>query len=547
MANKTKKAKTTEKINSKTAHVMRLICAAVCAAVFVTMFAGCSLFVNGGDFVLMADRYSVQPTGSDYPTLFYYTKDGEEITGTVSVYADGVRVKRGRVTLDSEKTVAVYAEYRGMRSNTIFIKGEYSSDLPVIVIDVGDKIVNQTVAVDGKFYLYDTGASGRTLYGKGRSASVTSDCTVKIRGQSSAQIYAKKQYKIHLENSDGTNNNVSLLGMPSENDWIINGTYGDKTVLHNYLAYSLAASMDFEWTPRIRFCEVYITSDKDDMKDEEYLGLYVLIESIKVDSDRVDITEGGRDTSPESVGYLFAKDKQEKLTSQNMIDTGYGRYELSYPQPEDITAAQKTYLKNCIRRFEDALYGENFTDPEMGYRAYLDVDSYIDGVLLTELMKNVDGMRLSTFFTLDTDGIIKYGPVWDYDISCGTCNYGMGLQLSTGFVCIDSSKRYVDDYAWLDRLMEDPWFRNRMSERYYELRGTVFSEENIQGIIDGAYLTVLEAATRNGKRWPELYDGHSEIWPNAYKYRSYTQAVNHLKTWLHERVEWLDDNMKGII
>ena len=157
------------------------------------------------------------------------------------------------------------------------------------------------------------------------------------------------------------------------------------------------------------------------------------------------------------------------------------------------------------------------------------------------------GEEIPTIKSMDTDGIIKYGPVWDYDISCGTCNYGMGLQLSTGFVCIDSSKRYVDDYAWLDRLMEDPWFRNRMSERYYELRGTVFSEENIQGIIDGAYLTVLEAATRNGKRWPELYDGHSEIWPNAYKYRSYTQAVNHLKTWLHERVEWLDDNMKGII
>lgn len=517
-------------------------------ALLVTTFSGCSFFIYGGDFVLRADRYYIQPTGSDYPNLFFTTKDGETIDETqVTVYVNGERAKRRRITATEEGTITAYAEYNGMRSNNIYLTAAYHSDLPVIVVETGRKKVNQTVAVDGTFYLYETGADGVTVYGNDHSASITSLCDIRIRGQSSALIYAKKQYKIHLKNEDGSNNNLALLGLPSENDWIINGTYGDKTVMHNYLAYALEAQMSFDWAPRCRFCEVYITSDKDDMDQNDYLGLFVLMESVKADDDRVNVTTGDRSTKADEIGYIFAKDKG--VDRRNAISTSSDTYVLEYPNPDWASTAQKKYLKEKIQTFEDALYGADFTDPEKGYRAYFDVDTYIDAVLLTELMKNVDGVRLSTYFSLDVGGKIKCGPAWDFDISCGTCDYGLNLEQPYYFVCLDPTYRYPDlregnrtAYLWLDRMMEDPWFRDRLVQRYRECRDTVFAEENIQSIIDEAYGIALESATRNGQRWPELYSG-KYVWPNAFTFDSYTEAVNDLKTWLHNRVQWLDENI----
>ena len=329
--------------------------------------------------------------------------------------------------------------------------------------------------------------------------------------------------------------------MPKENDWIINGTYGDKTVMHNYLVYKLESQMDFAWAPRVRYVEVYITSDKDDMSANDYLGLYVLMESIKVDKNRVDITRGDGSSAPEEIGYIFAKDKGADGSAA--IRSNYDTYKLEYPNPDSATRQQKRYLANKITEFEDALYGDDFKDPEKGYRAYMDVDSYIDAVLLTELTKNIDGIRLSTYFSLDKGGKIVCGPAWDFDLSCGTCDYGKEVEQPTNFICLDKSYRYAHDYDWLDRMMQDPWFRNRLVERYRAYRETAFSEENIQSIIDAAYYEVIESATRNAARWPELYDGHSYIWPNAFTFNSYTEAVNDLKEWLHKRITWLDENI----
>ncbi len=529
-------------------RLYRLLAALVAVALFAVSFTGCTFFIYGGDFVLKADRYYIQPNGSDYPNLFFTTKDGETIDqNRITVYVDGKRAKRRRITATEEGTVTAYAEYDGKRSNNIYLTAAYNSDLPVIIVETGKRKVNQNVAVDGQFSLYETGADGVTLYGGGRQPAVSSACTIRIRGQSSALIYAKKQYKIHLENADGTNNNVSLVGLPAENDWIINGTYGDKTVMHNYLAYALEEQMSFEWAPRCRFCEVYITSDKDNMKANDYLGLFVLIESVKADKERVNVTQGDKKTPADQIGYIFAKDKG--VDHQNAIRTSNDTYVLEYPSPDNVSSQQKTYLRDKIQIFEDALFGANFTDPDKGYRAYMDVDTYIDAVLLTELMKNVDGVRLSTYFSLDVGGKIKCGPAWDFDISCGTCDYGLNCEKPMYFICLDPSYRYADlregnttAYRWLDRMMEDPWFRSRLVERYRAYRETVFAEENIQSIIDEAYKVAFASATRNGNRWPELYSS-KYVWPNAFTFDSYTEAVNDLKTWLHNRIVWLDENI----
>lgn len=99
---------------------------------------------------------------------------------------------------------------------------------------------------------------------------------IEIRGHSS-QMFPKKQFGIELRDDAG---NSSLLGMPSESDWVLNASYTDKSFLRNVLTYKLGNDLG-RYASRTRFCEVVI--------NEKYMGLYILQEKIKRDKNRVNI------------------------------------------------------------------------------------------------------------------------------------------------------------------------------------------------------------------------------------------------------------------
>ena len=99
------------------------------------------------------------------------------------------------------------------------------------------------------------------------------------------------------------------------------------------------------------------------------------------------------------------------------------RFNYEYPKPEDIHANQKEYISNYIDLFEDALLSNNFKDPELGYKKYIDDDTFIDFFILNELSNNVDGYRLSTFLTKNRDEKLKIGPIWDFNLSFGNADY----------------------------------------------------------------------------------------------------------------------------
>ena len=122
-----------------------------------------------------------------------------------------------------------------------------------------------------------------------------------------------------------------------------------------------------------------------------------------------------------------------------------------YPKERLIRPAQRTYIRNYLNSFEAALYGANFTDPEAGYAAHIDVMSFIDHHIMVEIAKNIDGYRLSTFMYKPRGGKLRMGPIWDYNLSLGNANYLNGgnpvgwyyPQLGAG------------DYPWYARLFQD--------------------------------------------------------------------------------------------
>ncbi len=530
-----------EKIMRK---ALRLYSFIIVVMTVLSVFCSCTFL--GREITLMTDSFYITPNGKDTPTFRCLDKNGNEIDlNEVSFYVNGIKKQPEKITAVNEGTLEVYAEYGDLISNTLTITAQYHSQLPIIVIQSESSRISENSAVptDGIFYLFEPNSDGIALIDGGASLSI--NCAVNIRGQSSAG-FDKKQYKVHLCDHNGNDANLSLLGMNSENDWVLNGSYADKTLLHNYLAFTLGESLNFGWTPDVKFVEVYITDNKEKITSRDYQGVYLLMESVKSGNNRISITKGDENTSEDKIGYIFAKDKSEKLNSSNTLKTDYDKYELVYPQPENASKEQKKYLTSKIEEFEKVLFSNNFADPETGYRQYFDVTSYIDYVLLSEYMKNVDGVRLSSYFTLDVDEKITYAAIWDWDLSCGIVNYGDEWFDYRWFYCLDKEKHGVDDYLWLDRLMEDEWFRSRLIDRYYELRENVLSDENVQSIINAAYTEIYDAAERNAARWPELYDGETYIWPNAYYFESFTEEVNYMKEFLYNRGKWLDKWMKTL-
>jgi len=126
---------------------------------------------------------------------------------------------------------------------------------------------------------------------------------IELRG-SSSQVLNKKPYGFTtLLADDESNNNVSLLGMPSENDWVLNSLAYDPSMIRDYLSYTLAANMG-NYAPRVKYIEVIVNDD--------YKGVYILTEKIKRDSDRVNlkkIDDEDIDFPEVTGGYIVKADK----------------------------------------------------------------------------------------------------------------------------------------------------------------------------------------------------------------------------------------------
>lgn len=209
------------------------------------------------------------------------------------------------------------------------------------------------------------------------------------------------------------------------------------------------------------------------------------------------------------------------------------------PEPDELTAVQRAWLKDYINGAEAALYGPDFRDPENGYAAFIDSDAFIDYHLLVEVTKNVDGFRFSTFYHKDRGGKIRMGPLWDWNLSFGNCN---GKQ---GYMAENWMWPQLDDkeYSWFRRLFEDPDFGQRYVDRWTQLRATTFSSSNMLGLIDRFAGELAEAQVRNFERWPIL---GVTVSPNWFVGDTYADEVKWMRDWTSNRLEWIERQFPAV-
>ena len=259
-------------------------------------------------------------------------------------------------------------------------------------------------------------------------------------------------------------------------------------------------------------------------------------------------------TSPDiSGGYILRLDKFD-ANDQHIFSSNYTsddiplEYQVIYPNEDDLQPEQFQYIQDYMDDFEAALSGDDFADPLLGYRQYMDINSVIDFLLLNELGRNPDAYRISTYFHKEHDddgGLLKMGPIWDFNIAMGNANYCMGSSpegwvFNYNEVCPNDA--WLVGYWW-ERFRSDRAFVDAVSERWQALRQTTFSIANIHQMIDNYASELDEAQTRNYNRWPVL---GQPVWPNDFIGATYQDEITFLKDWFENRINWMDENIDDI-
>ncbi|MEZ5195226.1 MAG: CotH kinase family protein [Bacteroidales bacterium] len=415
-----------------------------------------------------------------------------------------------------------------------------TSNLPIVIINTYGIEIPDEPKIDGFMGIIDNGIGNMN-----NQYDLPNDYNgyigIEVRGQSS-QMFPKKSYGFETRDEQGENFNVPLLGMPEENDWILYAPYSDKSMLRNFITFYMGSKLD-PYCTRVAFCEVIVNND--------YKGVYILMEKIKKDENRVSIATlnpeditgdeltGGYIVKVDKIdpGFVYGVDGWKSIPNPVYPDAMNITFQFYYPSAEDIVSQQRNYIQDYILFTENAMTFPSFTDPNIGYNKYLNSGSFVDQMLLNEISKEVDNYRYSTYFYKEKDsdgGKLFAGPAWDFNLGYANVDYWPPGIDHTGWLY--SMVEPVDwgIMFWWKRLMEDTYFRNLAKTRWEPLRQNELSNDNLVYAIDSIVAYIDEAQQRNYERWPIL---GTYVWPNYYwQGNTYNGEVAFFKNWFFNRL-----------
>jgi hypothetical protein len=391
------------------------------------------------------------------------------------------------------------------------------SDIPVMSIDTGGRAISSTTLwVEGASYaLYD------------KHGGVTSGATdIKGRGNATWDRYPKKPYSLKLTNK------TSLLDMPEHKRWALLANYFDKTLLRSETVFKMGTIFDnLAWTSCSRQIVLY--------QNNYYRGVYQLTEAIKIDTNRLNINEIKKNNP--NGGYILEIDNLLHNGSFKITTTKGIIFSCSDPDEnldDVIIGDTKTLLEKMqadIQQAEDALYAANFIDPDEGYRKYFDVDSLVDYFLVVELIKDYEILNRNGRYMYYDPGKQKYcmGPLWDYDASLGN---------STGVNNYHTTYNFIaKNFGGWARLFQDPYFVAKVKARWNNRKQAVIA---LDTYVEDRAVVLNNAQRLNFQKWNIL---NVPVWPNQAEVAgSYQGEIDYLRSWLTERIAWLDTAINNL-
>ena len=408
------------------------------------------------------------------------------------------------LTVDSAKSVK--AEF--------FNPSDFTG-LPIININTsGVSIDSKEDYVEGSLYI--SGSENSTGLDE-------TEMKIKGRGNSTwwqGGIWGKKPYQIKFGDK------TEVLNMPKDKKWVLLAEISDISLIRNKIAREIANMGRFDYVPQAKYTELFI--------NKEHAGTYLIGQKVEESKNRVNIGDDGYlvEIDTDANGRIDPNDDVYFRSSQPGLWSNDNVFNIKEPSLE-YNSDQFNLIKNHIDSFEAALFSENFKDPELGYRAFIDLNSFIDWFIVNEISKNQDAAYYSSiYFNYVPGEKIKMGPIWDFDLAFGNVNYS-SAENPEGFWIKSRSPWYI-------RMFEDSYFSNQVKERFNYFYSNL---SVINSQVDDFESYITRSQKKNFELYPGLLDPSVEVWPVPARFDNHHDYVEHLKAWIQTRMEWLKTSL----
>lgn len=378
----------------------------------------------------------------------------------------------------------------------------YSGTLPVLHIQTENNaaIVSKDDYVNATYYLDPMGQEGIQSIG---SATAPFTMEIKGRGNYTWNGFDKKPYRIKLSDKQ------PLLGMTKSKHFALLAHADDsKGFMRNAIGFELARLIGMTWTPMAKPVEVVLNGD--------YIGLYFLTETIRVDKDRVNIVEQeDEETDSHKItgGWLVEIDNYNEDPHVTIKEGGKHTMWVTYKTPEVLSSAQEQFLQNEMKRIDELVYGDKNSNKLW---EILDIDALARFYIVQELTDNYESFHGSCYLYREMgDGEKwKFGPVWDFGSSF---NRDKTQYLFEGDVWHNH---------WIPEICKFPAFKNYVKTIWDEFCTNNFI--HIYSFIDQQKNLIASAAAADVERWPQY--GNADL----------NNRVRKVTERLHKNAEWLN-------
>ena len=396
------------------------------------------------------------------------------------------------ITVDMAKTIK--AE---------FFNPDQFTGLPIIYVNTNG------VAIDSKEDYVEGVAS--IIGGENYPDLVEAEMKIKGRGNSTwwqGGVWGKKPYQIKFDDK------TEVLNIPKDKKWVLLAELSDKSLIRNKISREMGDISRFDYVPKAEYVELFI--------NDQHAGTYLIGQKVEESKNRVNVGDKG---------YLIEIDQTNRIDEDDVYFTtdGWSKFPsnlFNIKEPSlELNSSEYNLIKNHIINFEEALFGDNFTDANLGYRAFIDLDSFIDWYLINEICKNQDAATYSSiYFNYIPGEKIKMGPLWDFDLAYGNVDYS-NATYPEGF--------HIKSNPWYKRMFEDPYFNSLVKDRF------LYYETNLDMLLNKIDLIekyLEKSQQKNFEIWPIL---GQYVWPNPVYYDTHHEEVEHLKDWIEQRMTWL--------
>ena len=378
-----------------------------------------------------------------------------------------------------------------------------SNTVPVVYLTTanGKDITSKEEYVTGTIFVDAKGIEGYSDAGSYASPLATE---LKGRGNWTWNGFDKKPYRIKM------NKKASLLNLTTDKSFNLlahaDDNYG---FIRNTAGFALSRYFELRYTPTQEPVELFLNND--------YKGLYFLVDHIKVSSNRVKITEqDDNETNSDNVtgGWLLEIDNYSDDPHITINKPDGEEMWFTYKSPEELSYQQEMYITNFLNKATSAIYAEDKNSTE--WEKYVDMDTLVNYYLVYEILGNREGFHGSCYMHKDrgADTKLVFGPVWDF----GNTLWDM----SNTFIY----EEYPYGIKWIDEIAKFPRFQTAVRKRWLEKRGSLMPY--LRGVVDAFIDKITYASQCDCKKWPNY--GNKNV-------LSRKQAFYDILT---KRLSWLD-------